>query len=99
MLFDFFRRNKSEYVSVKSYEREVEKIDKEIADINKTIKFYEAKRRILEEWRKVVKVGIKKENESEVCKNCCFFKSGFCLKYEGSVNKEATCADFMWDIG
>lgn len=98
MFLDRFSRKNHEYVSVKSYEKEVEAIDKEISDINKTIKFYEAKRKVLEEWRKVVRLNIRKENQKEICGNCGFFEGGYCVKYEQSVNKEATCVDFMWNI-
>ena len=55
----FFGKDKMKgYVSPKFYESEVNRIDDEIKRIDKTIKFYEAKRRALEDWRGVVKLSI-----------------------------------------
>ena len=102
MLKKIFGSNSyDEYVSSDLYETEEEMIDAKIKEINKIIKFYEAKRKILEEWRSVVRIGIKKSNEEECCKNCMFFsleRDGFCRKFSSCVEKDANCVDFKWNV-
>lgn len=80
------------------YGVEIKKIKDEIDTVNKKIKFYEGKRRVLENWLNNVMVSVKMEEEDEKCLNCKYYRSGNCLKYESSVNKDATCVDFMWNV-
>lgn len=96
----FFRRkNDKGYVSADTYEKELERIDEEIRSINKTIKFYEGKRKVLEEWKGLVKLSIKQEYREEICCNCKHFTHpSFCMLYESAVDKKATCNDFVWSV-
>ena len=97
----FSKDKNNGYVSPEFYESEINRIDEEIKSIDKTIKFYETKRRALEDWRSVVKLSIKKSNEKEICKNCKYFSrdtSCFCSLFSSCVEKEATCPEFVWDV-
>lgn len=102
MLNRFFNRNKDcSYLSNNSYQSEINKIDDEIKQINKAIKFYEAKRKALKEWRSFVKLSIKMENKEEICVNCKYYtmdRGGFCDLFSNCVERSATCPDFTWDI-
>lgn len=99
----FKKQNEEEtpYASIEFYNEEIRRIDGKIKQIDKTIKFYESKKRFLEDWKDEVIVKIKKQGEDDSCKNCEFYKysENFCLKHNSHVNKEAYCLDFKWKVG
>lgn len=101
MLDRFFKEKDNSYVSIDSYQSEINRIDDEIKQITKTIKFYEAKRKALEEWKSFVKLSIKMESKEEICVNCKYYTSdrgGFCDLFSNCVERKATCPDFVWNI-
>ena len=97
----FKKEDEVPYASIEFYKEEIRRIDGEIKQIDKTIKFYESKKRVLQDWKDEVKVKIKKQDEEDSCKNCSFYKytENFCLKHDSHVNKEAYCTDFEWRVG
>lgn len=101
MKINIFNKKKDlPYADIEFYNEEIRRVNGEIKEIDKTIKYYESKRRALESWNKELKIKIKKEKEVESCKNCSFYKYGdkYCLKHKNHVNGEAYCLDFEWSI-
>lgn len=101
-MFDKIFRNKNRLKEPYfSYEDELNSVEDEIRELDKTIKFYEAKRKVLEDWKRFVKVSVKMDEGEVVCRNCIFYSSdvkGFCVKFESNVEGDANCPDFRWDV-
>lgn len=101
MKIDFLNKKKElPYANVEFYAEEMRRVNGEIKEINKTIKYYESKRKSLEDWTDELRIKIKKEKEEQACKNCKFYKYGekYCLKHKSHVNGEAYCLDFEWSV-
>ena len=96
----FNKKKELPYANEEFYMEEIRRVNGEIKEVTKTIKFYESKRRVLEEWDKELHIKIKKEKEEQSCKNCNFYKYSdkYCLKHKSHVNGEAYCLDFEWKL-
>ena len=91
-----FKKDSEKRSLVENYEDELNSVNEQIRETTKLIRFYESKRKNLEEWKKSILLNIKEEDGDEICCNCKFFRSGSCVKYGGVVDVESSCVDFMW---
>lgn len=84
------------YVDWEDYKDDVDEIDAELKQIEFTINYYKDRRRILNEWKKMIEVRVGEHNGEVVCANCRFFRNNYCSNCNSGVVAEASCDDFKW---
>lgn len=96
----FFNRvkviGKYNYISISDYKEDLEAINHELGLVDDTIRYYEVRRSVLDDWKHLVEVKIAKYGERDVCCNCKFYSKGVCGRFDSSVNDDATCESFEW---
>ena len=91
-----------EYVTLEDCKKELKSIDEELSDLEETVKYYNARRKSLLDWRHELEVHIGKLGEADICCNCKFYSDTiklYCNLYACSVNEDATCSSFEWGEG
>ena len=81
---------------MEEYKQDILDIDNEIKEINLTIDYYKARRKVLVDWKKIIEIEIGKWDELNNCRNCRFCNNLYCSKFDFKVYPEATCDDFEW---
>ena len=88
--------SKIEYVDLEDYKLELLNVNSELKDIERTIKYFEERHKVLTNWKNTLENKLGRWNNEDTCYNCKYYNKQYCKKFKFNVESDATCHDFEW---